>query len=211
MFKLIRVCDCLSALCTAAMTALAFFVENWIYYNFIAGCICVGSIKIFHFRSLKQAFISMFILAVTTTSLTIALHYVLPRSYNDYAGELSSPLFLEVPAMVHNLYKKCSWLPVFDIIIPGVTLSYLRLYDENRSSRWGGIYTVSCNLAFIISTILWTVFELIYPFSVPFSLVTYTCLMLFIFVLSWKRNDWETLFYGTFEQGYDLVDERALQ
>lgn len=100
--------------------------------------------------------------------------------------------------MVNNLFKKCSWLPVFDVIIPGVTLSYLRIYDENKSSKWGGVYTVSGNLAFVVSTAIWVSFELVYPFSVPFSLVTYTSLMLVIFVISWKRNDWYTLLNGFF-------------
>jgi hypothetical protein len=52
-FKFIRWCDIVSAILTASMIATAFFVENWIFYNLVAGCICVGSIKMFHFNSLK--------------------------------------------------------------------------------------------------------------------------------------------------------------
>jgi hypothetical protein len=83
----------------------------------------------------------MIIMLINTTVLAIILHFLLPLSYNDYAGELSSPLFFEVPDLVNNLYKKCSWLPIIDVIIPGVMLSYLRVYDENKSSNfetfWG--------------------------------------------------------------------------
>lgn len=71
----------------------------------------------------------MIIMVVTVAILTIALHFILPLSYNDYMGELSSPFFLQVPDFINNLYKKCSWLSVLDVIIPGVTLSYLRVYD----------------------------------------------------------------------------------
>lgn len=71
----------------------------------------------------------MIILVTNTTILAIILHFILPLSYNDYAGELSSPFFLQVPDLVNNLFKKCSWLPIIDVIIPGVTLSYLRVYD----------------------------------------------------------------------------------
>jgi NADH:ubiquinone oxidoreductase subunit 6 (subunit J) len=105
------------------------------------------------------------------------------------------------------LFKKCSWLPVLDVIIPGVTLSFLRVYDENKSSKWGGIYTISGNITFIISTIIWIGIEIVDPYSFPFSLVTCPLLMLVIFVISWRRNDWVTLLRGQFEQGYDLVDE----
>jgi hypothetical protein len=35
--------------------------------------------------------------------------------------------------------------------------------------------------------------EAIYPFSIPFSLVTYLSLMLAVFLIALKRNDWKTL------------------
>jgi len=71
----------------------------------------------------------MGIMVATVTSIAIALHSLLPLSYNDYATELSSPLFFQVPDLINNLFKKCSWLPIIDVILPGITLSYLRLYD----------------------------------------------------------------------------------
>ena len=135
---------------------------------------------------------------INTTVLAIILHFLLPLSYNDYAGELSSPLFFEVPDLVNNLYKKCSWLPIIDVIIPGVMLSYLRVYDENKSSKWGGVYTISGNLIFVIATAVWVGLESVYPFSVPFSLITYPILLLSIFIISWRRNDWPTLLHGRF-------------
>lgn len=135
----------------------------------------------------------MFIYVFNVTSIAIALHFMLPRSYNDYATELSSPLFFQVPDLINGLFKKCSWLVVVDVIVPGVTLSYLRVYDENKSSRFGGVYTVWGNITFILSTALWIGLEAIYPFSIPFSLVTYLSLMLVIFFIAWRRNDWKTL------------------
>lgn len=72
----------------------------------------------------------MGVVVLTVTIVAIALHYILPdRSYNDYATELSSPLFLMVPDLDQGLYKKCSWLLVADVIVPGVMLAFLRLYD----------------------------------------------------------------------------------
>lgn len=96
----------------------------------MASCICVGCIKLLYFNNLRQAFISMGIYVFNVTSIAIALHYLLTeRSYNDYATELSSPLFFEVPDLIDSLFKKCSWLVVVDVIVPGVMLSYLRMYD----------------------------------------------------------------------------------
>ena len=67
-------------------------------------------------------------------------------------------------------------------------LSYLRLYDQNKGSKYGGIYTISGNVTFVLSTLLWITIELVYPFSVPFSLITDTLLILVIFIIAYKRN-----------------------
>lgn len=64
-------------------------------------------------------------------------------------------MFILIPDLVDQLYKKCSWLPVIDVIVPGVFLSFLRTYDENYNTGWGGVYTVIGNLSFISSTVLW--------------------------------------------------------
>lgn len=95
----------------------------------MACCVCVGCIKLFYFDNLRQAFTAMGIYVGNVTTIAISLHYILKRSYNDYATELSSPLFLEVPDLIGSLFKKCSWLVVVDVIVPGVALSYLRMYD----------------------------------------------------------------------------------
>ena len=137
---------------------------------------------------MKQAYLSMAISVIFVTIISGISHFILDRSYNDYASELSSPLFIALPDMVYQLYKKCSWLPVIDVIIPGVFLSFLRTYDENYNTGWGGVYTVIGNMSFIISTMLWIALEAVYPYSVPFSLVTYSCLALAIFLMSYKRN-----------------------
>ena len=156
----------------------------------------MASIKIFHFKSLKQAFRSMAIVFGSAAVLGGILHFILPQSYNDYAGDLSSPFFLQVPDMIENLFKKCSWLPIIDVIIPGVTLSYLRVYDENKSSKFGGVYTLIGNVSFISATTLWIGIEFIWPWSVPFSFVTYPILMLTIFVVAWRRSEWFDLYHG---------------
>ena len=117
--------------------------------------ICVASIKLFHFNSLRDAFLSKGIVVLTFTGVSTVLHFLSNRSYNDFLNEISSPFFIVVPDLVHNLYKKCSWLFIADIIFPGLLISYVRLYDINRCSKWGGVYTVWGNITVILSTVLW--------------------------------------------------------
>ena len=77
-------------------------------------------------------------------------------------------------------------------------LSFLRQYDINRGSGFLGVYTIYGNLTIIIATIIWVAVEYGYEFSVPFSLVTYFCLMIVTFVISWTRNEWKDLWSGMF-------------
>ena len=77
---------------------------------------------------------------------------------------------------------------MLDVIIPGVFLSFLRTYDENYSTTWGGVYTIVGNLCFVISTTIWVGVEAFYPFSVPFSLITYPLLGLGVSITAFKRN-----------------------
>jgi hypothetical protein len=103
--------------------------ENWIYYNLLSFCIAIGAIKMFRFRSLRNGVYTMLIVLVSITVFAVWSYFKLPRAVNDYASELSSPLFVEVPDLVNNLYKKCSWISIYDMILPGAILAYLRDYD----------------------------------------------------------------------------------
>lgn len=68
--------------------------QNLIFYNTLSFCICIGAIKMFRFRSLKNGVYSMLIIAITVGVFSVWSYYKLPRSYNDYASEMSSPLFI---------------------------------------------------------------------------------------------------------------------
>ena len=71
---------------TIGLGICGFLFDNWIYNDFMAICICVAFIKILHFNSLKQAYISMTIVFGSVTILSLILHVILTQSYNDYAG-----------------------------------------------------------------------------------------------------------------------------
>ena len=72
------------------------------------------------------------------------------------------------------------------------------------------MYTIWGNTTVILSTILWIGLEVVYPFSVPFCLVVYLSLMVIIFLLSFKRNEFKDLWPGFFIKEGSLVDESAL-
>lgn len=82
---MIRICDILSFVAATTMFVVGFWQNNWIYTNILAISICVGAIKLFRFSSMKQALYSMLISICFVTIIAIVFHFVLARSYNDYA------------------------------------------------------------------------------------------------------------------------------
>lgn len=113
----------------------------------------------FRFRSLRNGIFTMLIVLASIAIFAIWSYFKLPRAVNDYASELSSPLFVEVPDLVNNLYKKCSWISIYDMILPGAILAYLRDYDENYHSGWKGVYTFTSIISFSISCVAWVIVE----------------------------------------------------
>lgn len=179
-------------------------LENWILYDFLGGCICVGAIKLFRFSSLKQALYNIITSVIIITSTSALFYSLYPSSYHNYASEISSPFFFVVPDLINDLYKKCSWLPVIDIVVPGVLLSYLRSYDENLETGWKGVYTIVGNASFVVATIIWVGLEAVLPIDIPFCSVTYPLLFATISAISIRRNEWKTLWEGRFVIPYDL-------
>lgn len=102
--------------------------------------------------------------------------------------------------MINNLYKKCSWLSILDIILPGVTLSFLRVHDKQVGSKYGGVYTVFGNISFIVGTIIWVGIEKVFPYSVPFSIITYPFFLGVLFIIAKKRGEFAKLWKGDFNQ-----------
>ena len=78
LYSYFRICQALSIFLSLLVVIAAFFVDNWIFDNIMAICICVASIKILQFNSLKETFISKLIVIVVFTSVTAALHYIDP-------------------------------------------------------------------------------------------------------------------------------------
>jgi hypothetical protein len=146
-----------SAIISVTCYILGIWFENWIYYNILSSCIAIGAIKMFRFKSLRDGFYTLIVVVISITVFTIWSYSKLARPINDYSFELSSPLFIEVPDLVNNLYKKCSWVSIYDMILPGAILAYLRDYDQNYHVGWKGVYTSTSIVIFSLSCLSWVV------------------------------------------------------
>ena len=168
---------------------ISLFVDNWVFYNMLSFMIVVGAIKVFRFRSLRNATYSMIIMAMTVMIASIWASLYLPRSYNDYATELSSPIFIEIPDLVNNLYKKCSWICVVDLVFPGAIIAYLKDYDDNLNMERGqGLYHYIARISYGVGTLVWVLIEALTNMTIPFCVTVYPIFLGSIILSAQYRN-----------------------
>ena len=200
-YKFVRLCDILSVTVSLILVLLIASVprlrENFLLNDILSIIISVGAIKLFKFLNLWNAIICCCVVFVEENALAVVMHYFYNHmSYNDiFGGTISSPLLMQVPILSYSLYQKCSWLPVSEIILPGITIAYLRRYDDSRDSK---LYLIIGNTLFVFSTFLWILIQSLTVHSLPFALITYPFLFVPIMVMAYKRDELTTLLYGRF-------------
>jgi len=86
------------------------------------------------------------------------VHYVFKISYNNYIINIfQSPIIFVMPSITHELYRKCAWLPISAVLIPGLILSYLRRFDKTRGTF---LYFIIGLVSFYFGSIIWMVIDL---------------------------------------------------
>ena len=200
-WKSVRICDIISLTISVFFVVLVAFApyisSNYIFSNILSIIILIGAIKLFKFLNLKQAAICCLIVFIVENTVAFLFNYFSSdMSYNDLIGTtFNSPLVMEVTNFTYNLYRKCSWIPISEIILPGITIAFLRRYDYSRDSK---LYLVISNCLFIVSVVVWTVIQSVTVFSIPFALITYPFLFIPIFVIAYQRDELDTLLYAKF-------------
>ena len=80
-----------------------------------------------------------------------------------------SPIVIVFPSITPELYRRCAWLPVTALIIPGMILSYLRRFDKSRSSL---IYLLVGYFSFYFGSLVWIFADMITIHSLPFAILS---------------------------------------
>lgn len=190
-WRFVRICDILSIIVSMVIVSLFGIVpsisSNYPFNDVLSVIISVGSIKLFKFLNLKDAIICCFVVFAFENITALFLHFMYhDMSYNDLFGStVNSPLVMQISILSYSLYQKCSWLPVTEIILPGITIAYLRRYDYSRDSK---LYFILGNVLFVCSTFLWITVQSLTVHSLPFALITYPALFIPVIILAYKRD-----------------------
>jgi hypothetical protein len=113
------------------------YTNSWLINNIISIAISIVFIRIFKFTSFK------FILIIYI--FAIAYECIWIKYYSQYSGENSKltnvvsrlPLKILCPELTSSPFNSCNSLPIADIILPGIFLTYSKKYDE---MKYGSIF-----------------------------------------------------------------------
>jgi hypothetical protein len=109
--------------------------RNWLIGNIIAIAISIITIRIFKFTSFK------FLSAVYVFTSIYEYLWVYYRSnYYDENYKLTNstpqdlPVRIVCPELISSPFSACNYLPIADVILPGLLLMYARKFEEDKNS-----------------------------------------------------------------------------
>jgi hypothetical protein len=144
--------------------------KNWISSDIIGGCVVIAFIKCFKFTSMKMALAMLVTILILEVIGAIIIYKVMGQSYNiTILNNFNSPMFLQLPTINVLIDQRCAWLPVTEIIFPGMLLSYLRRHDMNRKTH---VYLIMSSIGFCIGSMVWMIMTILNIHAWPFALVS---------------------------------------
>ncbi len=96
-----------------------------------------------------------------------------------------SPMLVIFPSITHELYRSCSWLPVFALILPGLLISFLKRFDQSRSTS---MYILIGLISYYVGAFLWALVDRATVHSLPFAIILEPTTLLIIGFISHRRN-----------------------
>lgn len=168
----------------------------WIFNDILAICSVIAAIKIFKIRSLKVALTLLFSSLLLEVAIGLFVHYVLGQSYNNLIIQaFESSLVIVFPSITPEFYRRCSWLPLTNLIFPGVMISYLRRFDKSRGTL---LYLVIGYGSFYFGAIAWMLIDMNIRHATPMGLVIYPAMCIIVYIFAIRRNEMKTLWSGFF-------------
>jgi hypothetical protein len=162
------------------------YTHNWLINNIISIAISIVFIRIFKFTSFK------FILIIYV--LAIAYECVWIKYYSTYSSENSKltnvasglPIKILCPELTSSPFNACNSLPIADIILPGILLTYSKKYDDVKyGSILFNVGVFSLGTGLIINLVVY------YYISLPTPSFFYTgpIMLLLTLLVAYKKEE----------------------
>jgi len=168
--------------------------------------------KIFIFKNMKNAFLFLLICCLTDIINAVASHYTREISYdNIIISYLNSPFLLEAISFNSKLYKKCSWMPLMDFVFIGLFISYMIRVDKSDiRSRNSYVFVIISYLSLLISSTIWILTTTFNTHTIPYSIFSYSLIVVFTYILAYKRGEITLIWKGEFYDN-ELLESNILR
>lgn len=186
-FGVVRLLDIICLIIGIVFTTVYWLTDGmWIINDILAVCTIVAGIKIFKVRSLATGIFMLFSLLVIEIVAGLIVHYVIKTSYNNLVIQMfESPLVVAFPSITPELYRKCAWLPLTNILFPGLFISYLRRFDKSRGTF---LYLLIGYGSFYVGSILWMVVDMSTRHALPMAIISDPVTTIAICFFAMRRN-----------------------
>lgn len=176
------------------ITLIYYYSQNWIFNNLIAVAVSIITIRLFRFTSFKLISI-MFCLRFIydlTWSIFNSQYYTENFKLSNLSANFLPIKFL-CPEFIPTPFNTCNFLPIADVILPGILLTFSKIFDE---SKYTTIYFMSSNIALIGGLVINMFVFYSYKLPLPSFLFTGPFMMVTILVIANNKADLHKLLDG---------------
>ncbi|KAL4473823.1 hypothetical protein ABPG74_022687 [Tetrahymena malaccensis] len=193
----VRGVDIIGTIFSFASVSTWYFIKKpWFMNDVLSVAIMSCTIKFFKITSMKSAAIFMGITLLYDIVTAILIHYSQSQSYDSLIlAKANYPFELQIPSFKHILDKKCAWIAITSIVLPGFFLQYLHRFDKSRNSQ---IYAILGFSGLFLGSISWVLATIWNIHTWPFACFTYPLIYLFVLLFAHKRAEVYDLWSGKF-------------
>lgn len=168
------------------IVTIYFYTENWIFNNLIAIALALISIRLFKLTNFKLIMI-MF-------SLRFLYDLIWSYYYSQYFSEnfrLSNnsenhlPIKFLCPEFAATPFNSCNFLPIADIILPGILCTYAKIFDESKGLN---VYFLAANASLAAGLIFNMFVYYSYKLPLPSFLFSGPVMIITMVVLAHNRS-----------------------
>ncbi len=176
------------------LVSFYFFSENWILNNLIAIAIALITIRLFKFTNFKLILI-MF-------SLRFLYDLIWSYYFSQYFSEnfrlsnnsqFNLPIKFVCPEFSSSPFNSCNFLPIADIILPGILCTYAKIFDESKEIN---VYFFSSNASLAAGLVLNMFVYYSYRLPLPSFLFTGPVMILTVVVIAYNKGHFHKFVEG---------------
>jgi len=163
---------------------LFIYSQNWLLNNLIAISISLIIIRLFKLTNFKLIFIIFnlrffydLIWCINNSQYFTENFKLSNASFNNFPIKFLCPEFSQTP------FNSCNFLPIADIILPGILITYSKIFDENKGIK---IYFLSSNIGLAIGLFLTMIVYYVYKLPLPSFLFSGPLMIISILLVAYK-------------------------